>query len=79
MTLRNQEGMPVPNGTVSVTIPANGHISKFIQELFANADTREFQGTLSVMTDEGLLAGIAIQLGARQGQFTTLPVISTIR
>ena len=74
MTLRDQGGVVLPNGQIAVQIAARGHIARFIEELFPAADTREFQGTLTVSSDHGPIAGMAIQLGSRAGEFTTLPV-----
>jgi hypothetical protein len=50
--------------------PAAGHV----QELFPNADTREFTGSISVTSTGGPIAGMAILIGVNPGQFTTLPV-----
>jgi len=74
MTLRDQGGVVLPNGQIAVQMAARGHIARFIEELFPAADTREFQGTLTVSSDHGPIAGMAIQLGSRAGEFTTLPV-----
>jgi hypothetical protein len=73
-TLRDQGGMLVPGGEVQLTVPANGHVAKFIQELFPQADTRQFAGSLAVTSANGPIAGLAIQLGGRAGEFTTMPV-----
>ncbi|HEY3131306.1 MAG TPA: S8 family peptidase [Acidobacteriota bacterium] len=74
LTLRTKSGDMVNGGQVSLTLPANGHLARFIQELFPDADTQEFDGTLTVTAQGGNVAGTAIQLGSKPGQFTTLPV-----
>jgi hypothetical protein len=74
LTLRNKNGDPVTGGQVTQQLPANGHLAKFIQELFPTADTREFEGTLTVTASGATVAGTAIQLGSKPGEFTTLPV-----
>jgi len=75
LTLRDQGGLLVPGGEVQLTVPANGHVAKFIHELFPQSDTREFVGSLSVASANGPIAGVVIQLGGRPGEFTTLPVV----
>jgi hypothetical protein len=73
LTLRDAGGSIVTNGFEQRTLPAGGHIAQFVHELFPNADTREFEGTLTATSESGPIAGIALQLGARPGEFTTLP------
>jgi hypothetical protein len=74
LTLRTKNGDMVNGGQVPLTLPANGHLARFIQELFPDANTQEFDGTLTVTAQGGNVAGTAIQLGSNPGQFTTLPV-----
>ncbi|HEY3131541.1 MAG TPA: hypothetical protein VGL91_18945 [Acidobacteriota bacterium] len=73
-TLRSKNGELVSGGQTTMQLSANGHMARFIQELFPNADTREFDGTLTVTSDSGSIVATAIQLGSRPGEFTTLPV-----
>ena len=75
LTLRDQGGLLVPGGEVQLTVPADGHVAKFIHELFPHSDTREFAGSLVVTSANGPIAGLAAQLGGRPGEFTTLPVV----
>ncbi|MGW8180142.1 MAG: hypothetical protein ACWGQW_15485 [bacterium] len=75
LTLRNQDGEPVVDGEATLQLTGYGHIARFIQELFPNADTENFEGTLTVEAQGGTIAGTAIQLGSAPGEFTTLPVI----
>lgn len=74
ITLRNAAGAEVPGGQASLTLPANGHVARFIQELFPGADTREFAGTVTVSVSGGRIAATALELGSGPGEFTTLPV-----
>lgn len=74
LTLRNQGGEPVAEGQAVIDLPANGHLARFIEELFPNADTAEFEGTLTVSAEGGTVAGTAIELGSQPGEFTVLPV-----
>lgn len=73
LTLRNTQGQTIATDTR--TLPPGGHVAKFISELFPNAVTEDFDGTLLVKTRGGKLAGTALELGSTAGQFTTLPVI----
>lgn len=74
LTLRTASGTAIAGGQVTRTLATNGHLAQFIQELFPNADTAEFSGTLTVTAESGTIVGTAIQLGSTAGQFTTLPV-----
>src|SRR5215831_5143105 len=38
-------------------VSANGHVSRFLEELFPDADLLEFQGTLTVIADGGYYCG----------------------
>ena len=73
-SLRNRSGQVVPSGEATILLPPNGHLSRFVQELFPEADTREFEGTLTIEADGGLIAATALQIGTSPGTFTTLPV-----
>jgi hypothetical protein len=74
LTLRNASGSPVPGGNTMIALKANGQIARFIEELFPGADTKDFTGTLTVNSQVGLIAGTAIELGSKPGEFTTMPV-----
>ena len=77
LTLRNRQGQALPNGTRTIVdFPAGGHLARFINEaeLFPNADTNAFEGTLVVEVTGGKVAATALELGSEPGQFTTLPV-----
>ncbi len=77
LTLRNQQGQALPNGTRTIVdFPAGGHLARFIneEELFPKADTDAFEGTLVVEVTGGKVAATALELGTEPGQFTTLLV-----
>jgi hypothetical protein len=71
-TLRGETGASV--ATTTRSLAANGHLAEFLEQLFPNADTRDFRGTVTVTASGGDVVATAIQLGARAGEFTTLPV-----
>ena len=72
LTLRNEKGEAVAEA--SLDLRANGHLARFVEQLFPEADTKDFRGTITVSAEGGKVAGTAIQIGGRAGQFTTLPV-----
>ena len=74
MVLRNVAGDIVPGGQAEQNLPANGHLARFLDQLFPEADTAEFEGTLTVTAQGGQIAATALELGTEAGQFTTLPV-----
>jgi len=78
LSLRDLQGRVVPAGSASVTIPAGGHVAKFIDQFFPDADTFDFQGTLAVRSSdsEAAVAATAIQLGSSRGDFAVLPVVA---
>lgn len=73
-----QQVMDVATRTIS-DFPGNGHLAQFINELFLEVDTSNFEGVLLVEivagSEEALIAGTGLELGpAGSGAFTTLPV-----
>ena len=83
----NAEGLPVTLGLellnqqgdshsppIELQIPAGGHLSKFINELFPAATTDEFEGTLIGRVAEGSIAVVAVELGVTAGHLISLPV-----
>ena len=58
---------------VDVPLDTNARVARFINELFPEADTSDFVGSV-VCTSEGLFAAIAPEFAAANGIFTTLPV-----
>ena len=75
LTLRDDGQVIRFGGITDLTIPAQGQVAKFIQELFPELDTANFQGTLLIdPAGRGKVAVVALELGSEPGQFTTLPV-----
>ena len=68
-----KRGESAAGGPAAVGLSANGHVSRFLKELFPDADLREFQGTLTVTAEGGSIVGTAIQIGSRAGLFVALP------
>jgi len=74
LTLRNANGQPVAGGTRALDLAANGHLAKYVAELFPDAQTNEFEGTVTIVSTGGQIAATAIELGSAAGEFTTFPV-----
>ncbi|MEJ2076559.1 MAG: DUF5719 family protein [Acidobacteriota bacterium] len=75
LSLRNEQGEELPGGQRTMEqFPALGHLAKFINELFPEADTTDFSGTLIVEVQGGKVVATALETGATAGEFTTLPV-----
>ena len=74
LVLRDQNGQPVVDGRATLALAPGTHMARFIDELFPDVDTSDFQGTLTVTSSDGTISATAIQLGSRPGEFTTLPV-----
>jgi hypothetical protein len=72
-TLKTAAGGNVSNGQTKHVIPADGRISMFIQEYFPNANTSNFEGTMTVSSPYGKAAVVGLEFEAGQ-KFTTLPV-----
>ena len=72
LRLRTQEGVEVAAAIDGLV--AQGHLAKFIDELFPEVDTGDFLGTLVVQASGGEIVATALELGDEPGQFTTLPV-----
>ncbi len=75
LKLRTANGDEVPGGTAQFQLPANGHLASLINELFPQADTTDFQGTLTVSAVGGGVAVSALQMGSQPDQLMALPVV----
>ena len=54
----------------------DGQVSRFINEMFPGADTTDFVGSVRCTApDGGMFVGVALELDAANGIFTTLPVV----
>lgn len=74
LTLHSRLGEALPGGSTLIEVPAGGHIARFITELFPEAETESFEGTLVGQVESGQVAAVAMELGPLPGQFTTLAV-----
>ena len=62
--------------TVRGELPGDGHVSRFIDEMFPGANTTDFVGSVRCTApDGGMFVGVALELDAVNGIFTTLPVV----
>lgn len=88
LSLRGLNGREVTGGSRTEKLAAGGHFAKFIHELFPNADTMNFQGTLVITAmsanksdfamDSSMvrIVATAMQTGSSPGEITTLPVVA---
>ena len=63
---------------VDIELEANGQDGRFIEEVFTRTDTSDFVGLVRC-TAEGEFTGVAVELDAGAGIFTTLPVVPVQR
>ena len=65
---------------VEIPLAANGQDSRYIEQMFTNADTSDFVGSVRC-TAEGVaqFTGMALELDAGNRIFTTLPVVKVNR
>ena len=70
------------NGAVleeaEIPLAANGQDSRYIEQMFTNADTSDFVGSVRCTVPaegEGMFTGVAVELDASNQIFTTLPVV----
>ena len=63
---------------VEIELQANGQDGRFIEEVFTTTDTSDFVGLVRC-TAEGEFTGVAVELDAGNGIFTTLPVLPVDR
>ena len=65
---------------VDIELQANGQDGRFIEEVFTTTDTTDFVGLVRCTAPAGkLFVGVAVELDAGQGVFTTLPVLPVDR
>ncbi|MGW8181541.1 MAG: CHRD domain-containing protein, partial [bacterium] len=78
LELRNNSGEgdvePGGSGYAEVTLPPSGRVSSLVVDLFPDANTEDFLGTLTMKTDSGSFAAIGLEMGLPSGPITTLPV-----
>ncbi len=73
-TLKDTSGQDVANGAVERLLGVNARLAKFIDEIFPDANTTDFVGTISVRANNGTVVVIALELGSEAGELTALPV-----
>ena len=62
--------------TTMIELDGDGHSSRFIDEMFPGSNTTDFVGSVRcTAADGGMFAGVALELDAPSGIFTTLPVV----
>ena len=73
LTLRGDDGEPVPGGSTSIPLPAHGQVARFPEQIFPGQDIdfSDFRGTLEVSTSVPI-AGMAVRVSP--GEIATLPV-----
>ena len=63
-------------GEVSISLAGNGQNSQFINELFPNANTDDFDGSVHCTAPSGVMfTGVALEMDFNNRIFTTLPVV----
>ena len=63
-----------------IPLEANGQDARFIEQIFTNADTSDFFGSVRcTASEEGSFTGVAVELDASNQIFTTLPVVPVER
>lgn len=65
----------VVSEVVRVELPTQGHLARFLSQLFPDRVSAEFKGTISVRARGGLVAAIALELSIAKREFTALPVV----
>jgi hypothetical protein len=75
-SLQAENGQVVAEGSYVIeSFPAGGHLAKFVDELFGQAQLDSFKGTLVVRSIGAPIGAVALELGGKPGEFTTLPVV----
>ena len=65
---------------VEIPLAANGQEAQFIEQMFTNADTSDFVGSVRCTAPgEGMFTGVAVELDAGSRIFTTLPGVPVQR
>ncbi len=72
--LREANGVPTPGGSAVSNIPENGRMGASIEELFPDADTDDFRGTLTAEVSEGAVAAVVFQVSDDPAGTLVLPV-----
>jgi hypothetical protein len=73
LTLRTSAGTAIAGGTLELQLPANGQLTRALEELFPSAATDSFDGTLTVEATGGAIAVHAALMSASRR--SVLPVL----
>ena len=66
--------------TATFELAGNGQRARFINELFPDADTSDFVGSVRCTAPEGSkFAGVALEMDIQNRLFTTLPLVAVVR
>ena len=66
--------------TAMVELAGDGQNARFINELFPEADTSDFMGSVRCTAPEGkMFTGVALEMDIHNRIFTTLPLVAVVR
>ncbi len=75
LTLRDASGAEVGGGTAQIALAANARVTRSLEEIFPNARTERFEGTLTVSAEGGTVAAtVSVGAGA-EAQVTLMPIV----
>jgi hypothetical protein len=74
LVLRDESGVEVSGGEATLVLGPNEQASRQLEELFPEAETQEFRGTLTVTAEGGEIIGSALRIGTNPGNVAALPV-----
>ncbi len=74
LVLRDTRGTEVEEGSARLRLPANGSTRRLLDDLFPNADTDNFEGSVSVIAEGGMLAAHVMQVGGGSAGRAMMPV-----
>ena len=79
LTLRDEYGNEVPDGSARVTLPANGHLATRLETLFPGGVPEDFRGTLTGTVQAGTaqestVVVAVIRLDSNSGTVISMPV-----
>ena len=74
LTLRDAGGATVAGATATVRVPANGQVTRTLDELFPSTGTAPLQGTIAVTADAAVVARVILLSGSAP-RATLMPVV----
>ncbi len=74
LSLRDADGVEVDHGAATRTLESGARLAQFLGLLFPDADLSDFSGELVIRSEGGSFSAIAMDLGRRAGELTTLPI-----